>query len=126
MDSSALILRSWAGGLGTVALIGLVVIGSPGRNEDREPPDSLWPLVSSRPASREESRFLQCLTRVMHEHGVTLAPEDRAHALAAFRDAHAKNFEGLQPIVDLRNPRGQAMADAIERRFIAKYGCVLH
>jgi hypothetical protein len=94
-------------------------------DDDELPADAVWPSRASRPTTREESRFLRCFTAVMHDHGVTLTPADRARALASFRDSHPKNSQGLEPIVDPANRRGQALAQAIEREFIIKYGCVL-
>lgn len=124
-----LLVHLAAPALVAAALITLALTPLPMRpyaGDDELPADSVWPAWVSRPATREESRFLRCFTAVMHDHGITLTPADRARALASFRDSHPKNSEGLEPIVDRANRRGQALAQGIEREFVIKYGCALH
>ena len=129
MDGSRLLVHLVAPALIAAALFALAwtpLPMTPYPADDQLLDDSVWPAWASRPATREESRFLRCLTAVMHDHGVTLTPGDRARALASFRDSHPKNSQGLDPMLDHANRRGHALAQAIEREFIGKYGCVLH
>src|SRR5687767_919981 len=129
MDPSRLTARTLAWGLAGAVILALAFIPLPKshyRPPEQMPPGSIWPPWASRPKTREEGRFLQCLTSVMLDHGITLAAEDRARALASFRDSHPINDIGAPRPIDRTNRRGYAIARATEKSVLTKYGCVLH
>jgi hypothetical protein len=80
----------------------------------------------ARPATREEARFVLCLSAVYREYGLSLTPDQRALALGAFRDSHPINFRGAPKIVEPNNERGRAIAASVEWRMISKFGCTLN